>query len=41
MKDMMKGAVIFDGRNQYNREEIERIGFTYYCIGKPAKKKEK
>ena len=41
MKDMMKGAVIFDGRNQYNREEIERIGFTYYCIGKPGVKKEK
>ena len=41
MKDMMKGAVIFDGRNQYNREELERIGFTYYCIGKPGGKKGK
>lgn len=41
MKEMMKRAVIFDGRNQYNREELERIGFTYYCIGKPGVKKEK
>jgi UDPglucose 6-dehydrogenase len=38
IKQLMKSPVIFDGRNQYNREEIERVGFTYYCIGKPGKK---
>jgi UDPglucose 6-dehydrogenase len=41
MKKTMKRPVIFDGRNQYNRDELERIGFTYYCIGKPGVKKEK
>ena len=40
MKKTMKRPVIFDGRNQYNRDELERIGFTYYCIGKPGLKKE-
>jgi len=39
MKRMMKTPVIFDGRNQYNREELERIGFTYYCVGRPAGEK--
>ena len=39
MKRMMKAPVIFDGRNQYNREELERIGFTYYCVGRPAGEK--
>jgi len=39
MKRIMKTPVIFDGRNQYNREELERIGFTYYCVGRPAGEK--
>ncbi|MBN1573520.1 MAG: UDP-glucose/GDP-mannose dehydrogenase family protein [Deltaproteobacteria bacterium] len=38
IKKLMKSPVIFDGRNQYNRDEIERIGFTYYCIGRPGRK---
>lgn len=36
MRLMMKHPVIFDGRNQYTREELERNGFTYYCIGRPS-----
>ncbi len=36
IQQLMKNPVIFDGRNQYNRDEIERIGFTYYCIGRPG-----
>lgn len=36
IKQLMKKPVIFDGRNQYNREELERLGFVYHCIGRPA-----
>ena len=39
IKQLMKNPIIFDGRNQYNRDEIERMGFVYYCIGKPGKGK--
>ncbi len=37
MGKLMKQPVIFDGRNQYHREELERIGFTYYCMGRPGR----
>ena len=30
----MKGKVIFDGRNIYNRKEMQKFGFTYYGIGR-------
>lgn len=30
----MKGQVIFDGRNIYNRKEMKKFGFTYYGIGR-------
>ena len=30
----MKGQVIFDGRNIYNRKEMQKIGVTYYGIGR-------
>jgi UDPglucose 6-dehydrogenase len=36
IKSLMKGPVIFDGRNQYNPKTLERLGFTYVCIGRPA-----
>ena len=29
----MVNHVVIDGRNIYDREEIERMGFTYYKIG--------
>jgi UDPglucose 6-dehydrogenase len=29
----MRGHVIFDGRNIYHREDMEKIGFVYYGIG--------
>jgi UDPglucose 6-dehydrogenase len=29
----MKQNVMFDGRNIYHRKDLEKIGFTYYCIG--------
>ncbi len=34
LKQRMKEAVIFDGRNQYNKKSMEKMGFEYYQIGK-------
>lgn len=33
VKTIMKGNVIFDGRNIYNSAEIAQAGFSYYGIG--------
>lgn len=30
--------VVFDGRNLYNPESLQHMGFTYYCIGRPDPK---
>jgi UDPglucose 6-dehydrogenase len=35
MRKLMKRAVIFDGRNQYEIERMGRRGFEYFCIGRP------
>ena len=29
----MKKPVVFDGRNIYDKKEMEEQGFTYHCIG--------
>ncbi|MBR5083433.1 MAG: UDP-glucose/GDP-mannose dehydrogenase family protein, partial [Prevotella sp.] len=34
MKKTMKNALVIDGRNIYDREELQEFGFEYYCIGK-------
>jgi len=34
MADIMKGKVIFDGRNIYDPAEIKKMGFTYFGIGR-------
>jgi UDPglucose 6-dehydrogenase len=34
MAELMKEKVIFDGRNIYNPEEIRKIGFRYFGIGR-------
>ena len=34
IKAALKTPVIFDGRNQYNKQELEAKGFKYFCIGK-------
>ena len=33
IKKIMKTAVVFDGRNIYNRKDVEQAGFEYFCIG--------
>lgn len=33
VKKLMKGNVIFDGRNIYDIAEMKELGFEYYCIG--------
>lgn len=33
MKKLLTAPVIFDGRNIYDRGEMKRYGFNYYCIG--------
>jgi len=30
--------IIFDGRNIYDPERMRRLGFDYYCVGRPAVK---
>jgi UDPglucose 6-dehydrogenase len=34
MKKLMRSPVIFDGRNIYNQDELRKLGFTYYGIGR-------
>jgi len=33
MRSLMKSPVIFDGRNLYNPEKLEKLGFAYFYIG--------
>lgn len=32
----MRQRILFDGRNQYKREEMEEKGFTYISVGQPV-----
>lgn len=34
LKKAMKEAAVFDGRNIYEKRELQELGFTYSCIGK-------
>jgi UDPglucose 6-dehydrogenase len=34
MKDEMRQATVFDGRNVYDPENMREMGFTYYGIGR-------
>jgi UDPglucose 6-dehydrogenase len=33
IKKLLKNPMIFDGRNQYNKEKLEQLDFEYYQIG--------
>jgi UDPglucose 6-dehydrogenase len=35
IKDKLKKPVIFDGRNLYEPAYMKKLGFEYYCIGRP------
>lgn len=35
MKEKLKKPVIFDGRNLYEPAYMRKMGFEYYCIGRP------
>ena len=37
LKQLLKGPVIFDGRNLYDPGMVSRFGFTYYAIGRGTK----
>lgn len=34
IKSLLKTPVIYDGRNQYDKERMNRRGFEYHCIGR-------
>jgi UDPglucose 6-dehydrogenase len=34
MGELMKEKIIFDGRNQYDPEEVAEFGFEYHGIGR-------
>ncbi|WP_102867532.1 UDP-glucose dehydrogenase family protein [Pseudovibrio exalbescens] len=36
LKSLMKTPVLVDLRNIYGRDELERHGFSYFCVGRPA-----
>ncbi len=34
MEEVMKGRVIFDGRNVFDPEKVKKLGFSYYGVGR-------
>lgn len=36
LKSVMNTPVIFDGRNLYDTDKLEELGFAYYSIGRPV-----
>ncbi len=38
VKETMAQPIIFDGRNIYDPDRMRRLGFDYYCVGRPPVK---
>ena len=36
MQQMLRAPVVFDGRNLFEPAQMQRLGFTYYSIGRPV-----
>lgn len=36
VKDALRQPIILDGRNIYDPERMRRLGFDYYCVGRPT-----
>ena len=36
VKSLMNAPVLFDGRNLYDPQEMEKLGFTYRAVGRPS-----
>jgi UDPglucose 6-dehydrogenase len=34
MRKLMRGPIVFDGRNLYTLDQMKQNGFTYYSIGR-------
>ena len=34
IKKTMSRQIVLDGRNIYDKKEMEELGFIYHCIGK-------
>jgi UDPglucose 6-dehydrogenase len=34
MKTLMKTPIVFDGRNQYDPDEMKSLGLEYHCVGR-------
>ncbi|MFW5701605.1 MAG: UDP-glucose dehydrogenase family protein [Bacteroidota bacterium] len=39
LSEKLAGKIVFDGRNLYNLEEMEEMGYEYYCIGRKSSRK--
>ncbi len=35
LHECMNGAILVDLRNIYNHAEVEKLGFSYHCVGRP------
>jgi UDPglucose 6-dehydrogenase len=41
MSGLLKSKVIFDGRNLFGIDQMKKLGYSYYSIGRKSIKKSK